>query len=366
MVKSKSNKMHLEINNDLELDVNNASISRRIKKSKKTSSSPIKRIKKVSNNLKSRKRISSTNAKMLAKKKRSSKRITAKRASALKAKKPLMPSTIINGKRVPLKAAMKMSSAPKTSSASRKSASRREASGRNVSDSRRNASFSRRRASDVRRKASDARRKASASRRMSSVKRPKPAHPKNWRQGTGPAKMPSGKGKALPKNQQKSLKAKSGRSKALKQARLMSVAKEKAGKSSTVSSSPIEKVKEFWSNLTSSSDSKDKETAAAAESEDKRIEIKVRARKETVTNEESSATSSNSDSEGSSAGSSAPPASNESQTIYMPIKQSSNGKTAEEVTILRTIALLAEAIIIKKAKADNDVDVKDVKVLEKN
>jgi len=158
-------------------------------------------------------------------------------------------------------------------------------------------------------------------------------------------------GKALPKNQQKSLKAKSGRSKALKQAKLISVAKEKAGKSSTVSSGPIEKVKEFWSNLTSSSDSKDKEKAASAESEDKRIQIKVRARKETVTDKESSETFSNS--EGSSAGSSAQPASNDSQTIYMPIKKSSNGKTAE-------------AIIIKKDEADNDVEVKDVKILEKN
>ena len=148
--------------------------------------------------------------------------------------------------------------------------------------------------------------------------------------------MPSsGNGKALPKNQQKSLKAKSGRSKALKQAKHMSVANEKAGKSSTVSSSPIEKVKEFWSNLTSSSDSKDKEKAAAAESEDKRIQIKVRARKEPVTNKESSATASASDSDGSSAGSGASSASDESQTIYMPIKQSSNGKTSEAIIIKR-------------------------------
>ena len=76
MVKSKTNKMHLEIKNDLELDVNNASISRINRQSKKSSSSPIKRIKKVSNNLKTRKGMSSANAKMLAKKKRPSKRIT--------------------------------------------------------------------------------------------------------------------------------------------------------------------------------------------------------------------------------------------------------------------------------------------------
>ena len=67
--------MHLEIKNDLELDVNNASISRRNRKSKKTSSSPIKRIKKVSNNL-NRKRIMGANATILEKKKRPSKRIT--------------------------------------------------------------------------------------------------------------------------------------------------------------------------------------------------------------------------------------------------------------------------------------------------
>ena len=70
-----------------------------------------------------------------------------------------------------------------------------------------------------------------------------------------------------------------------------------------------------------------------------------------MTNKESSATASNS--EGSSAGSSGSSASNETQTIYMPIKQSSNGKTAE-------------AIIIKKDEDDKGVDVKDVKILEKN
>ena len=109
MVKSKSNKMHLEINTDMELDVNNASISRRNRKSKKSSSSRIKREKKVSKNLKTRKRMSA--AKMLAKNKRPSKSISAKNTSALKSKK-LMPSILINGKKVPLKA-MKRSSAPK-------------------------------------------------------------------------------------------------------------------------------------------------------------------------------------------------------------------------------------------------------------
>ena len=115
--------MHLEIKNDLELDVNNASTSRRNRKTKKTSSSPIKRIKKVSNNLKTRKGMSSANAKMLAKNKRPSKRITAaKRVSALKSK-PRMPFILINGKRVPQKA-MKMSSSPKVKKVALFSASR--------------------------------------------------------------------------------------------------------------------------------------------------------------------------------------------------------------------------------------------------
>ena len=74
LVESKSNKMHLDIKNDLELDINNASISRRNRKSKKTSSSPIKRIR-VSNNL-NRTRMMGANATKLAK----------KRVSALKSK----------------------------------------------------------------------------------------------------------------------------------------------------------------------------------------------------------------------------------------------------------------------------------------
>ena len=44
MVKSKSNKMHLEVNNDLELDFNNASISKRNRKTKKSPSSPINKL----------------------------------------------------------------------------------------------------------------------------------------------------------------------------------------------------------------------------------------------------------------------------------------------------------------------------------
>ena len=54
MVKSKSNKMHLQVNNDLELDIKNASISKRNRKSKskKSSASTIERKRKVSNQVK--------------------------------------------------------------------------------------------------------------------------------------------------------------------------------------------------------------------------------------------------------------------------------------------------------------------------
>ena len=54
-----------------------------------------------------------------------------------------------------------------------------------------------------------------------------------------------------------------------------------------------------------------------------------------------------------------------SETIYMPIQQASNGKTAEEVSILRVIALLAKAILVKNENGANKADVKDVKIVEK-
>ena len=176
MVKSKSNKMHLEINTDMELDVNNASISRRNRKSKKSSSSRIKREKEVSKNLKTRKRMSAAYPKVLSKKKRPPKSISAKRASALKSKK-LMPSILNNGKRVSLKA-MKMSSAPKMKAVSLFPASGKSASGsrRGSSNSRRKASVSRRKSSVSRRKASrrgasNAKRKASDNRRKAALTR---------------------------------------------------------------------------------------------------------------------------------------------------------------------------------------------------
>ena len=225
MVKSKSNKMHLEINNDVELDINNASISRRNKKSKKSSTSTIKR-----KNLKTPMRMLSSKPKMLAKKKRPSKRMTDK-VTALKSK-PMTASILIKGKRVPVKV-MKMASGPKLKrvafSASRKNASvsrrrtsiskrkastsRREASSsrrkvsdsrrkasnsrrkasvsrRRVSDSRRKSSDSRRKASDARRKASDARRKASASRRKASDARRRASDTKRSLRPSELAKLP--------------------------------------------------------------------------------------------------------------------------------------------------------------------------------
>ena len=182
MVKSRSNKMHLEVNNE----------------SKKSSSSPIRSKRKVSNNLKSSRMMASAKPKkmkkMIKKAKKQSKRMTANRGSSFKSKQ-LMPSILINGKRVPAKA-LKMSSGPKfknvaMSSTARKnvsrarrgaSSSRRKASTsrrgasssrRNVSESRRKASASRRKVSDSRRKASDARRKDSDSRRRASDARRK-------------------------------------------------------------------------------------------------------------------------------------------------------------------------------------------------
>ena len=143
MVKSKSSKMHLEINNDMELDINNASMSRRNKKPKKSSSSTIKR-----KNPKTPKRMLSAKPKILAKKMRPSKRMTDK-VTALKSK-PMMASLLVKGKRVPVKV-MKMSSGPETKGVA-------------FSASRKNASVSRR-TSVPKRKASTSRREASSSRR---------------------------------------------------------------------------------------------------------------------------------------------------------------------------------------------------------
>ena len=91
MVKSKTSKMHLEINNDLELDINNASTSKRNRKSKKSSSSPSSN-KRVSFSLRTPKRMASKPKKM-AKKRNLSK--TGKKGSALKSK-PFMPSSHCN------------------------------------------------------------------------------------------------------------------------------------------------------------------------------------------------------------------------------------------------------------------------------
>ena len=88
--------MHLKVNNDLELDFNNASISKRNRYPKKSSSSAIKKNRKVSNNLKLKSsRRMSAKPKKLANKKRQSKRMTTKGGSALKPKQ-LMPSILIN------------------------------------------------------------------------------------------------------------------------------------------------------------------------------------------------------------------------------------------------------------------------------
>ena len=145
MVKSNTKKMHLEINNDLELDINNASISKKNKNPKKKSSpAPIKR--KIT---KTPKRMLSVKPKMLAKEKRPTKRMT--------------PSILVNGKRTPVKV-MKMSS--------RKNASG-FGSGRGTPNSKRVASTSKRAAYSSRRKVSNSRRKVPDSRREFSATRRK-------------------------------------------------------------------------------------------------------------------------------------------------------------------------------------------------
>ena len=76
MVKSRTNKMHLEVNNDVQLDINNKSTSKRNRRSKKA---------------------------------KSARRGRKMKVSAFKPK-ALMPSTV-NGKRIPLKSTSRKMSA---------------------------------------------------------------------------------------------------------------------------------------------------------------------------------------------------------------------------------------------------------------
>ena len=129
MVKSTSKKTHLKVNNDLELDFNNASISKKNRKSKsmKDSSSPIVKKRRVSNYLKSSRR----------------------KASASRRK-------VSDSRRKVLDARKKASDARRKGSGSRRKSSD---SRRRISNTRRKTSDTRRRASDSRAGASDAKRK---------------------------------------------------------------------------------------------------------------------------------------------------------------------------------------------------------------
>jgi len=340
MVKSKSNKMHLEVNNDLELDFNNDSISKRKRKSKKSPSSPIKK-----------KRTVSAKPKKLANKKRQSKSMTSKRGSALKPKQ-LMPSILINGKRVPAKA-LKMSSGPKFKkvamvSASRKnvsgprrgtsntrrkaSTSRREASSsrRKGSSSRRKSSASRRKVSDSRRKASDVRRKGSDSRRRTSDVRRR-ASDSRRRASDARRRASDARRKAAGRHSMKS-KALLMSSVAKKKALVASSSRRKALKSKNPGFSlKIKAMKMPSSGSDKKSRSIQKRRLKSASLENKSSQKMVRARDaggrfaKKGTNDDG-----------------------KSQTIYMPIKQAPNGKSAE-------------AIVVKKENADK-VDVTNVKI----
>ena len=280
MVQTNKSKMHLEINNDVELEMNNLTVSKRNKNAKAPQVS-----------LKSKPRMKRSNLGAKSGLSRSKKLKRTAQTSSLESSKKKgakMFSTAKKGKRI---------SAEKSSGA-----------------------------------------------------RLHPAHPKNWRQGSAAAKLAA---KAPRKEQSKSLKSKPGSSKVLKQAKIRNAAREEAEKSSKIKSvsGPIDKVKELWTKLTSSSEA-DKNPAADAESETKSIQIKVIARKET--DDGSSATTSNSaapqrENEGSLVDDESVSASDESKIIFMPIQQTSNGKTAEAMD---------------EDSEKKDVDVKDVKIIE--
>ena len=348
MVKSKSNKMHLKVNNDLELDFNNASISKRNRKSKKSPSSPIKK-----------KRPVSAKPKKLANKKRQSKRMTSKRGSALKPKQ-LMPSILINGKRVPAKA-LKMSSGPNFKevamfSASRKNASRsrrgtsnsrrkastsrREASSsrrkasasrRNVSESRRKASASRRKVSDSRRKGSESRRRASVSRRRASDSRRKASDTRRRasdarRRASNSRRRASDARRRASDARRKASGRHSMKSKALPFV-MSSIGKKEAFASSSRKKTPKMSTQNSGFSLKIKAK---KMTSSGADKKSRSIRKRVKFAKK-----------------GTNGG-------DKSQTIYMPIQQASDGKSAE-------------AIVVKKEEIANanKVDVKNVKIVEK-
>merc|ERR1719445_2332206 len=102
MVKSKTSKMLLEVNNDVEFDIGNESTSKRNKRSKKVKSTGRGRKMKV---------------------------------SGFKSKpKALMPQVVVNGKRIPLKSTSQKMSA--SAGIKKKAIKRKSASGKLVRDAR--------------------------------------------------------------------------------------------------------------------------------------------------------------------------------------------------------------------------------------
>ena len=367
MVKSKSSKMHLEINNDLELDIKGASTTKRNRKSKKSTSSPIN--KKVSFSMKTPKRMASK-PKMMAKKKSPSKRKIAKKGYALKSK-PLMPSILINGKRVPVKA-MKMSSEPKmkeTALFSRREAStsRRKASAsRRVSDSRRKASVSRRRGSGSRRRASDTRRKASASRRKASASRRR-ASDSRRRASASRRRASDARRKASASRRRASdarRRASDARRRAFDVSRRASDARRKASDARRKASDTMRHSMKSNALMKSSMTKRDalasssKRKIPQVESRNPRFSLKINAvkmspggkKKLRSIQKEFSLKSRASDAKGKITPKGSTGA-EKSQTIYMPIQQDNDGKTAE-------------AIVVNNAndKKARKVDVTDVKI----
>ena len=355
MVKTNKSKMHLEINNDVELDMNNLTVSKRNKKSKlslKTKapgfSLKSKPQRKKSNlNTKSRSSMNKIKQKNIV-----FKRISAnsKASSAAKSKMTAMKSSLKSSK----------GRGAKMASPANK--------GKRISAER----------------SARAGIETAKKRKMSSGSRLHPAHKKkNLRQGM--AKM----AKAPRKGTSKSLMAKPRSSKVLKQDKIKTSAREKAGQSSNVKSDsgPIEKVKELWSNLTSSSTPiktpKRKVTKIAGPAKKRNLaERSTGARIETAKKKRlvpsgtrnqpahekhwrrgkvpakltapsfQAPQTPQKENEESIADDKSASASNESKTIFMPIQHSSNGNTAE-------------AIVVKMDEDDKkDVDVKDVKIFE--
>ena len=353
MVKTNKSKMHLEINNDVELDMNNLTISKRNKKSKLSlkTKAPGFSLKSKPQRKKSNLNTKSSMSKKIKQKNIVFKRISAnsKASSAAKSKMTAMKSSLKSSKG----RGAKMATPAKK--------------GKRISAER----------------SARAGIETAKMRKMSSGSRLHPAHKKkNLRQGM--AKM----AKAPRKGTYKSLMAKPKSSKVLKQAKIKTSAREKGGQSLNAKSDSgsIKKVKELWSNLTSSSTPiktpKGKVTKIAGPAQKRNLaERSSGARIETakkkrlvpsgtgkhptheknwrrgkvtakLTAPSSQAPQTRKENEELIADDKSASASNESKTIFMPIQHSSNGNTAE-------------AIVVKMDEDDKkDVDVKDVKILD--